>query len=229
MASRKLAGDLTTGTKTRINYMIKAAVVILNWNGRKFLEQFIPKVVAYNPAYSEIIIADNCSTDDSVEWMTNHFPQIKIIKNASNGGFAKGYNEALSQLDAEYFVLLNSDVEVTDNWMDPIITLMDNDLTIAACQPKIRSYNEREKFEYAGAAGGFIDKWGFTFVEEEYLTPMKMIWVNTTIHEKFFGLLVPVYLFVQVRGKKLVALTKTSLLIWKRSICVGAYAIKNGK
>lgn len=163
MASRKLAGDLTTGTKTRINYMIKAAVVILNWNGRKFLEQFIPKVVAYNPAYSEIIIADNCSTDDSVEWMTNHFPQIKIIKNASNGGFAKGYNEALSQLDAEYFVLLNSDVEVTDNWMDPIITLMDNDLTIAACQPKIRSYNEREKFEYAGAAGGFIDKWGFTF------------------------------------------------------------------
>lgn len=151
------------------------------------MEQFIPKVVAYNPAYSEIIIADNCSTDDSVEWMTNHFPQIKIIKNASNGGFAKGYNEALSQLDAEYFVLLNSDVEVTDNWMDPIITLMDNDLTIAACQPKIRSYNEREKFEYAGAAGGFIDKWGFTFVEEEYLTPMKMIWVNTTIHEKFLG------------------------------------------
>jgi hypothetical protein len=108
-------------------------------------------------------VADNNSTDNSIEFIKKNFPEIKIIQNQSNGGFAKGYNEALSQIKADYFVLLNSDVEVTNHWLTPIISAMENDKTIAACQPKILSYNEKNKFEYAGAAGGFIDKWAYPF------------------------------------------------------------------
>jgi GT2 family glycosyltransferase len=142
---------------------MKVAVVILNWNGKKFLEQFLPSVIACNNSYSEIIIADNNSSDDSVLFLQQSYPQLKIISNTQNGGFAKGYNDALKHVDAEYFVLLNSDVEVTPNWIDEVIRLMDNDKSIAACQPKIKSYNEKNKFEYAGAAGGFIDKYGYPF------------------------------------------------------------------
>ena len=142
--------------------MAKTAVVILNWNGRKFLEQFLPSVVAHTTS-AEVIIADNASTDDSVSWLRAHYPTLRVIQNSENGGFAKGYNDALKQVDAEYFVLLNSDVEVTPGWIEPVIALMDADAAVAACQPKIRSFHEREKFEYAGAAGGFIDKWGFPF------------------------------------------------------------------
>lgn len=143
--------------------MVKTAVVILNWNGRKFLEQFLPSVVEHTPATAEVIVADNASTDDSVSWLEANFPAVRIIRNTENGGFAKGYNDALRNVDADYFVLLNSDVEVTENWLDPVISLMDNDAKIAACQPKIRAFHEKEKFEYAGAAGGFIDKWGYPF------------------------------------------------------------------
>jgi len=141
----------------------KVAVVILNWNGKRFLEKFLPFLVKYNSAYAEIIIADNASSDDSVEYLTTNYPQLRIIKNSENGGFAKGYNDALSQVDAEYYVLLNSDIEVTENWIDPVIKLMDSDKNIAACQPKICSYSNRDEFEYAGAAGGFIDKYGYPF------------------------------------------------------------------
>jgi GT2 family glycosyltransferase len=119
--------------------------------------------VKYNSTYAEIIIADNASSDDSVEFLTANYPELRIIKNLENGGFAKGYNDALSQVDAEYYVLLNSDIEVTENWIDPVIKLMDSDKNIAACQPKICSYTNREEFEYAGAAGGFIDKYGYPF------------------------------------------------------------------
>src|SRR5665213_1345257 len=143
--------------------MTKVAVVILNWNGRKFLEQFIPSVEKNNPNFSELIVADNASTDDSIEWLQNNFPKIKRIRLKNNGGFAKGYNDALEKIDAEYYVLLNSDVEVTQNWLEPIIKMMDADQNIGACQPKIRAFNDKEKFEYAGAAGGFIDKWGYPF------------------------------------------------------------------
>jgi len=142
---------------------MKVAVVILNWNGKKFLEQFLPSVLACNASYSEIIIADNNSSDDSIEFLHTHYPQLKIIVNVQNGGFAKGYNDALKQVNAEYFVLLNSDVEVTPHWIDNVIQLMDADKNIAACQPKIKSYHEKNKFEYAGAAGGFIDKYGYPF------------------------------------------------------------------
>jgi GT2 family glycosyltransferase len=141
----------------------KVAIVILNWNGKRFLEKFLPFLIKYNSADSNIIIADNDSSDDSVDFLRKNYPNLRIIPNKENGGFAKGYNDALSQVDAEYYVLLNSDIEVTENWIDPIIKLMDSDKNIAACQPKIRSYNNREEFEYAGAAGGFIDKYGYPF------------------------------------------------------------------
>ncbi len=142
---------------------MKVAVVILNWNGRDFLEKFLPLVLHHSRGDAEVIVADNASTDDSVNFLKEHFPEVRLILNQDNGGFAKGYNDALSQLDAEYYVLLNSDIEVTPNWIKPVIELMDSDPAIAACQPKIRSWYERSKFEYAGAAGGFIDAYGYPF------------------------------------------------------------------
>lgn len=141
----------------------RIAIVILNWNGKKFLEKFLPNVIEYSKNIAEVIIADNASGDDSVAWLKSAFPEIRIIQNNENGGFAKGYNDALAQVDADYFVLLNSDIEVTPNWIEPVIQLMETDPKIAACQPKLISYHEREKFEYAGAAGGFIDKYGYPF------------------------------------------------------------------
>jgi GT2 family glycosyltransferase len=141
----------------------RIAIVILNWNGRKFLEKFLPLVIEFSKDIAEVVIADNASADDSVSYLKSAFPGIRIIQNKENGGFAKGYNDALSQVEADYFVLLNSDIEVTPNWIEPVIKLMESDLKIAACQPKLIAYSDREKFEYAGAAGGFIDKYGYPF------------------------------------------------------------------
>jgi GT2 family glycosyltransferase len=142
--------------------MNKIAVVILNWNGRKLLEQFLPSVISFS-SKATIYVADNKSTDDSVDFLKNTYPQISIIQIPTNQGYSEGYNIALKQIKAEYYVLLNSDVEVTNGWLDPIINILDNDSSIAACQPKIKSFHERNKFEYAGAGGGFIDKWGYPF------------------------------------------------------------------
>ena len=142
---------------------IKVAVVILNWNGQKFLENFLPSVIAFNPSYSKIILADNASTDNSVAFVKENFPTVEIIQNSSNGGFAKGYNDALKQVNSSYYVLLNSDVEVTAGWMDGVIQMMNDDPAIAACQPKIKAFQDKKMFEYAGAAGGFIDKYGYAF------------------------------------------------------------------
>lgn len=144
--------------------MKKVAVVILNYNGKKFLEQFLPNVIENTDAtLADIVVADNASTDGSVEFMKQAFPDIRLIVNDFNGGFATGYNQALRQVDAEYYVLLNSDIEVTPHWIEPIVELMDADQSIAACQPKILSYHDRTKFEYAGAAGGYIDQYGYPF------------------------------------------------------------------
>ena len=143
--------------------MKKVAVVILNWNGKRHLEQFLPSVVKYNPHIAEIIVADNASTDDSVAFVEKNFPSISIIKNNENGGFSKGYNDALKQVKTEYYVLLNSDVEVTENWIESIIEIMDKDKSIAACQPKILDFKNKSYFEYAGASGGFIDSLGYPY------------------------------------------------------------------
>jgi len=138
--------------------MMKVAVVILNWNGRNYLEKFLPKVIEYSRSHATIYVADNNSTDDSVSFIRDNYPKVKLIINQENGGFAKGYNDALLHVNAEYYVLLNSDIEVTPNWINPIVKLMDEDEKIAACQPKILAYNNQTSFEHAGAAGGYLDK-----------------------------------------------------------------------
>lgn len=144
---------------------MKIAVVILNWNGKKFLEKFLPGVIRHSSGMADIIIADNASSDDSLDYLEKNHPGIRVISLGKNYGFAGGYNLALAQVEAEYYILLNSDIEVTANWIGPVISLMEADHTVAACQPKIRSYHEPAKFEYAGAAGGFIDKYGYPFCQ----------------------------------------------------------------
>jgi GT2 family glycosyltransferase len=139
------------------------AIVILNWNGRSFLEQFLPSVMASTYSNLNVVVADNASTDDSVAFVREHYPTINLLINASNEGFAQGYNTALKQVEADYYVLLNSDVEVTPGWIEPIITRMESDHQIAACQPKLLSFHQREYFEYAGACGGWIDAFGYPF------------------------------------------------------------------
>jgi len=152
---------------------MQTAIVILNWNGKFFLEKFLPVVVRCSKNIADIYVADNDSSDDSVSFLRQHFPEVKIILNKTNLGFAGGYNEALQQVKADYYVLLNSDVEVTDNWIGPVIELMEKDKNIAACQPKIRSEKKRDEFEYAGAAGGFIDKYGYPFCRCRIFTSLE--------------------------------------------------------
>jgi GT2 family glycosyltransferase len=139
------------------------AIVILNWNGRGFLEKFLPFVMAGICPGAEVIIADNASSDDSVAFVRERYPQVRIIEMDKNRGFAGGYNEALRQVNSDYYVLLNSDVEVTPGWLEPMIGLMEKDATIGACQPKIRMYADKSSFEYAGAAGGWLDYLGYPF------------------------------------------------------------------
>jgi len=141
---------------------MKIAVVILNWNGKALLEQFLPAVIKYS-SEADIYVADNASTDDSIAFITKTYPQLKIIKNADNGGYAKGYNDALQLVNADIYCLLNSDVEVTNNWLSPIQDAFNNDPETAIIQPKILDFKNKEYFEYAGAAGGFIDKYGYPY------------------------------------------------------------------
>jgi len=139
------------------------AIVILNWNGRQFLQQFLPSVLATRYQNYSVVVADNASTDDSVVFLQQNYPSVKIIFLKQNFGFAKGYNEALQRVDADYYVLLNSDVEVTPTWLDPMIQLLEEDEKNVACQPKILAYHNRQQFEYAGAAGGWMDAYGYPF------------------------------------------------------------------
>ena len=140
------------------------SIVILNWNGSAFLKQFLPSLIEKTQLPNvEVVVADNGSTDDSIDILKKDFPTVKLIIFDTNYGFAGGYNKALALLDSDYYVLLNSDVEVTDNWLQPLLSYMNEHQDVAACQPKIRSYSQREYFEYAGAAGGFLDKYGYPF------------------------------------------------------------------
>ncbi|SHG38245.1 hypothetical protein SAMN05444372_105129 [Flavobacterium micromati] len=141
---------------------MKIAVVILNWNGILLLEKFLPSIVQNSPE-AIIYVADNASTDDSISFIKTFFPAIKIIKNSSNLGFANGYNEALKSVDAELYALVNSDIEVTENWLKPIIKTFENEPNTAIIQPKILDYKRKDYFEYAGAAGGFIDQYGYPY------------------------------------------------------------------
>lgn len=139
------------------------AVVILNWNGKKHLQQFLPSVLATTYASCRVVVADNASTDDSVAFLLQNFPQVEIIRLRKNFGFARGYNEALREVEADYYVLLNSDVEVSPGWLEPSINLLASDPSIAACQPKVLAWHNKHLFEYAGAAGGWIDYFGYPF------------------------------------------------------------------
>jgi GT2 family glycosyltransferase len=142
--------------------MSKTAVVILNYNGEKLLSQFLPSVIEYSKN-ATVIVADNASTDKSLDVLKTQYPAVQVIKLDQNFGFCGGYNRALKQVDADYYVLLNSDVEVTAGWLDPLIVLLDSNSSIAAAQPKILSYRQKDTFEYAGAGGGFIDSLGYPF------------------------------------------------------------------
>ena len=143
---------------------MKIAIVILNWNGKELLEKFLPSIVKYsNTPSTEIIIADNASTDSSISFIKKTYPEIQIIQNSENGGFAKGYNEALKHVNADILALVNSDIEVTENWLSPIIDVFENEIETAIIQPKILDFKDKNKFEYAGAGGGFIDKYGYPY------------------------------------------------------------------
>ena len=141
---------------------MKVAVVILNYNGASMLAKFLPSVIEYSPG-AGIVVADNASTDDSVAVLRESFPTVRLLQLDRNYGFAGGYNKALEQVDAEYFLLLNSDVEVAEGWIEPLLSFMEQHPAAVACQPKILAYNNKTYFEYAGAAGGFIDRYGYPY------------------------------------------------------------------
>lgn len=164
------------------------AVVILNWNGRKLLERYLPSVLAHSET-AKIYVADNASTDDSLEFLVKNYPEVVLLKNSANLGFAGGYNEALEYVEEDIYILLNNDVEVTPGWLDGILSLFETSDKIAAIQPKIKSVQNPEKFDYAGAAGGFIDALGYPFcrgrifdhIEEDkgqYNTDMEIFWAS---------------------------------------------------
>ncbi len=143
---------------------VKIAIVILNWNGEDLFPKFLPSVIKFSsPENAEIYVADNHSTDNSVNYLKQNFPAINVIELDENYGFAEGYNRSLQNISADIFIIINSDIEVTENWISPCIKLFEADQNVAAVQPKILSYNQRNSFEYAGAAGGFIDKFGYPF------------------------------------------------------------------
>ena len=152
----------------------KTAIVILNWNGEKLFQKFLPSVIRNSSAENvDIWVADNNSTDNSIEYLETNFPTVEILQLDYNYGFAEGYNRALQQIEADFFVLLNSDVEVTPNWLEKCTTLFDENENIAAVQPKILSFEKPHQYEYAGAAGGFIDKFGYPFCRGRILNKME--------------------------------------------------------
>ncbi len=170
--------------------MKKVAVVILNWNGKELLEKFLPSVMQYTDHPDvEIVVADNASSDDSLRFLSSSYPSVRQIRLSENYGFAEGYNKALQDVNAQYLVLLNSDVEVTDGWLMPMVEYLDTNFDVAAIQPKILAQKNKTHFEYAGASGGFIDKYGYPFcrgrifqsVEKDngqYNSPINILWAS---------------------------------------------------
>jgi len=146
-----------------MNEAKKIALIVLNWNGRKLLEEFLPSLVQFNAKEAQLYVADNASTDDSLAYLQTHFPRVKIIQNTENGGYAKGYNDALKDIKEPLLCLINSDVAVTENWLNPILKQFENEPNTAVIQPKILAYKQKTHFEYAGAAGGFLDNYAYPF------------------------------------------------------------------
>lgn len=150
--------------------MARLSVVILNWNGRRHLERYLPSVVAHTEGDAEVVVADNGSTDDSLQWLRLNYPDVRVIRLDRNYGFAGGYNRALREVESEYVLLLNSDVEVTAGWWQPLVEVLDTESDVAAVAPKLLADMERTKFEYAGASGGFIDYLGYPFCRGRILS-----------------------------------------------------------
>ena len=198
------------------------AVVILNWNGAALMERFLPSVVRYSPEeIAEVVVADNGSTDDSLRILAEKFPSVRVVRFTQNYGFAEGYNRALQQIDVPYAVLLNSDVEVTPGWLEAPIHRLDASPEVAAVQPKLLAERERDRFEYAGAAGGFMDKYGYPFCRgrifqevetdrEQYDAEVDILWATGAC-------LLSVQMFI---GPS-VGWTQVSLPTRRKSICVG--------
>ncbi len=169
--------------------MTRLAIVILNWNGAAMMRQYLPGVLQHSRQEATVWVADNASTDDSVQLLRDNFPEVRLILFDKNWGFADGYNKALAQIDAEYYLLLNSDIEVTPNWLTPLLAFMDSHQDVAACQPKLLSIFERDHYEYAGACGGYLDRLGYPFCrgrlfdtvekdEGQYDTPAEVLWAT---------------------------------------------------
>ena len=186
-------------TQKMETYKTKLAIVLLNWNGKKWLEKFLPTLITHSDK-AEIYVIDNQSSDDSISYIKNNYKKVNLIINQLNGGYAKGYNDGLKKIDAEYFILINSDIEVTKNWTKPIIDLMESSKQIAACQPKILDYNNKHMFEYAGASGGFIDYLGYPYCrgrifnniesdQGQYNDPIEIFWATGAcicVRSKYF-------------------------------------------
>lgn len=187
---------------------MKTAVVILNWNTEGFLREFLPGLLRSVERVdgAEVVVADNASTDGSMAVMTNEFPQVRTLQFEKNFGFTGGYNKAFSQIDSEYFVLINSDIEVTEDWLGPLVRWMDSHPECGACAPKLHSWQERDKFEYAGAAGGYLDRFGYPFCrgrvlkrletdKSQYDSPNDVLWatgaclmVRSSVYKELGGL-----------------------------------------
>ena len=168
--------------------MEKVAIVILNWNGAEMLKRFLPNVLEYSRKDATVYVADNASTDDSLEILKQCFPEVRLVLLEKNWGFAEGYNKALEQIEAEYYVLLNSDVEVAHHWLAPLVEFMDNHPEAAACQPKLLSEKDHDSFEYAGASGGYLDRYGYPFVVAEFLILLRLTTDNMITMLKCCGL-----------------------------------------
>ena len=177
----------------------KIAIVILNWNGSALMERYLPSVVRYSPAErADVIVADNGSTDDSLQMLADKFPSVQIIRMDKNYGFAEGYNQALKHITHPYCVLLNSDVEVTPHWLEAPCRLLDTQADVVAVQPKIKADLQRSLFEYAGASGGFMDKYGYPFCRVVCCMLLKKTKGNMILQLMYFGQREPVYLSVQI-------------------------------
>ncbi|MCI4668710.1 MAG: glycosyltransferase family 2 protein [Bacteroidia bacterium] len=169
--------------------MKQVSIVILNWNGRSYLDQFLPSVIKSTYQDKRILVVDNGSTDDSVSFTKEKFPEVEVLELPENYGFAEGNNQALPHIDSPYLILLNSDVEVAPDWIEPLVEMMEANPNMAACQPKIRAFHQKDHFEYAGASGGFLDKYGYPFCrgrifdtleldEGQYEEPMEVFWAT---------------------------------------------------
>ena len=206
--------------------MDKLAIVILNWNGAEMLKKYLPSVLQYSKDEAVVYVADNASTDNSIALLKEEFPEVKLILLEKNWGFAEGYNKALEQVEAEYYLLLNSDIEVTPGWLTPMLSFMDSHEEVAACQPKLLSIFQRDNFEYAGACGGYLDRYGYPFcrgrvfdvVEQDhgqYDEPAKVHWATGA------ALLVRARIYKEVGGldARFFAHQEEIEMCWRMRIC----------